>query len=344
MKGNYETLTALAARIEEVERSKQDYLVHTRAMEMDGDNTLVITPNGHTESFGIGEVAHSQIAARLAIPKAYYDRMPQVPGLRAYTVNAWLGAQNEKRLVRTLDGNARAYLSDSFKPYDNFDVLSALLPTLKEHTNLKVWAQALTEKRMYLQVLFPNIAGEVKPGVLVAAGLVISNSEVGCGAVDVRSFLLNYVCSNGAVAESLLNKYHVGRRVEDADYGIFRSDTVEADVKAFQLKLRDIVSTALDEARFQKKLAQMKGAAEDRINDPVKLIEKVTRRFGLSEAEGTKVMNNLITGGDPTRWGLSNAITALAHEIESPDRQYDAESTGWDVVALSPSEWEVLNN
>ncbi|MBE3088408.1 MAG: DUF932 domain-containing protein [Chloroflexi bacterium] len=344
MKGNYENLTALAARIEAVESSKEDYLVHTSAMEMDDDEHLVVKPNGNAETFRVNDVAHGQIAARLEIPKSYYDRMTAVPGLRAYTVNKWLGTQDEKRMVRTLEGTARAYLSDSFKPYDNYDVLSAMLPVLQAQPGLEVRATALTDKRMYIQFLFRNLTAEVKPGVKVGAGLTIANSEVGWGAIDVKAFILNYVCSNGAVAESLLRKYHVGRKVDDADYGIFKSDTVEADIQAFKLKLRDIVGVALDAARWEKRVAQMRGAAEDQIKDPVVLIEKVTRRFGLTEGEGVKTMYNLVRGGDVTRWGLSNAITALANEIESPDRQYEIEQAGWDVIKITPSEWEVLSN
>jgi hypothetical protein len=344
MHGNFESLTALAARIEAVETAKEDYLVHTKAMRMEDDDHLSITPNGHTEVFGLNDVAHSQVAGRLAIPYAYYQRMLQVPGLRAHTINAWLGTQDEKRMVRTLEGNARAYLSDAFRPYDNFDVLSALLPVLNQQTGLEVRATALTDRRMYIQFLFRNLKAEVVPGVTVGAGLTLTNSEVGQGSVDVRTFMLNYVCSNGMVAESLLRKTHVGRRVDDADYGIYQSDTVEADIRAFQLKLRDIVGASLNETKFLERVNKMRGAAADPIKDPVTLIEKVTKRFGFTDGEGTKIMNNLVKGGDGSRWGLSNAITALAHEIENPDRQYEVEAAGWDVVRLSPSEWAVVNN
>ena len=67
MHGNFETLTALAARIEAVETAKEDYLVHTTAMHMEDDDHLSITPNGHTEVFGLNDVAHSQVAGRLAL-------------------------------------------------------------------------------------------------------------------------------------------------------------------------------------------------------------------------------------------------------------------------------------
>ena len=59
------------------------------------------------------DVAHRQIAARLEIPAKYYDRMrTEAPQMLAKNVNHWLHAQPETRMIRTLDGNVRAFLSD----------------------------------------------------------------------------------------------------------------------------------------------------------------------------------------------------------------------------------------
>jgi len=202
---------------------------------------------------------------------------------------------------------------------------------------------------MYLQFVFPRLHAEVKGlarGDVVQAGLVIANSEVGLGAVDVRSFLLVVACTNGAIAESLLRKTHLGRRLnggEDEEAIQYRRDTIEADIRAFQLQLRDIVRHALSEAAFGQKVAKIEGAAADAIRDPEAVIANVTRRFGLSDTESRGVTKNLVLQGDPTRWGLANSITALAKEIEGHDRAYELEQIGWDVVELKPHEWEVIN-
>lgn len=168
------------------------------------------------------------------------------------------------------------------------------------------------------------------------------------GAVDVRSFLMRLVCMNGAIAESLLRKTHLGRRLggdgNDEDAMQYRADTIEADIRAFQLALRDIVGHALSEAAFQQKVGKIEGAVADTIHDPEAVIANVTRRYGLSDVESRGVTKNLILGNDSSRWGLANSITALAKEIENRDRQYDLEQIGWDVVALKPHEWEAVNN
>jgi len=345
MKGNMESLTALAQRVEAIEKTKEDFIANTAAMNMADDNTLELRDAG---GYGLNEVAQNQIVERMrpklkGIRKEYWDSMAVIPGLRAYTVNRWLQSTPERRLVRTLEGNVRAFLSDSFKPWDNVDMLAGLLPVLQRYP-IEVRNCSLSERRMYLQVVFTEIKAEVKVGDWVRAGLTFSNSEVGEGAWDVRAWLEVLRCMNGMVAESLIRKYHVGRRVEDAEDGIFKSDTIEADIHAAKLQLRDVVEHSLDKVAFETKVDRIREASTQRIELPVPTIERVTKRFNFSDAEGESILNNLIKGGDATRWGLANAITALAHTIQNPDRQYDAEQAGWDVIDLKPGEWKTLTN
>ena len=58
---------------------------------------------------GVGEIAHRQIGSALGIPAKYYDKMrAENPELLAQNVNSWFTMTPQKRMVRTLDGNARA--------------------------------------------------------------------------------------------------------------------------------------------------------------------------------------------------------------------------------------------
>jgi hypothetical protein len=45
--------------------------------------------------------------------------------------------------------------------------------------NAAVVSAEITEHRFYLKAVTDRVAGEVKPGDVVQAGLVISNSEIG---------------------------------------------------------------------------------------------------------------------------------------------------------------------
>ena len=58
-----------------------------------------------TYGFGIGELAHQQIAARLNIPFRYYQKMQsEAPELLDRNVNTWFGKNPERRMIRVLDG------------------------------------------------------------------------------------------------------------------------------------------------------------------------------------------------------------------------------------------------
>ena len=134
------------------------------------------------------DLFHDQLGGKLGIPNTYYDKMRnESPELLMQNVNHWLHRDPEPRMVRTLDNKARAFLSNKFRTLDNYDMLQAVLPTLHEH-QMKFISCEVTERRMYLKVLFPGVQADVVPKDTVQAGLVISNSEVGAGRSSATLF------------------------------------------------------------------------------------------------------------------------------------------------------------
>ena len=51
----------------------------------------------------------------------------------------------------------------------------------------------------------------------------------------------------------------------------------------------------------------------------------------------------MIRGGDLSLYGLSNAITRAAQDVESYDRSTEMESIGYTVLGMSRSDWQRLN-
>jgi hypothetical protein len=94
----------------------------------------------------------------------------------------------------------------------------------------------------------------VAPGDVVQAGVVVSNSEVGCGSLSVQPLVFRLVCRNGLIAsDGALRKTHVGRildTVEDA-VTVFKDDTMLADDRAFFLRVRDVVEATVSEATLR---------------------------------------------------------------------------------------------
>lgn len=192
-------LQALAAEIVRQQESKKDYIAPSDALRMQVQKDKSITLGTH-DGLPLRDYAHGQIAARLSIPKQYYDRMKaEAPVLLASNVNEWLSRSKERRMLRTMDGHIRAVLSDKFRPLDNYDLLEAVLPAIKE-TECKIVSCEVTETRLYVKAITERITTEIAKGDVVQAGLVISNSEVGAGAVCVEPLVYRLVCLNGLIA------------------------------------------------------------------------------------------------------------------------------------------------
>lgn len=343
------TLTALAAEIERQAATKRDYLADSRALCMTvEDKPALAMSNGGTHQFGITEVAHEQIAGKTGIPRPYYERMAQeAPALLAQNVNHWFKTQPGRHLVRTLDGNARAFLSDRYRPLDNFDLAEIVLPRLMD-TGCRIESAELTERRLYIKAVTDRITAEVKKGDPVQAGLVITNSEVGMGAVKVEPMIFRLVCLNGAIAaDSSLRKHHVGKAGDwaglDGAAEFFRDETRAQDDKAFWMKVSDVVGAALTQISFDKIVARFREATEQKITgDPIKVVEITAKKFGLHDTERAGVLRHLIEGGDLSAYGLLNAITRVSQDVESYDRATDLERMGPQVLELPRQDWAVI--
>lgn len=342
------SLTELAVELDR-QKNKRDYLADTTALKMTDRGDLNVPVNGHSEDLPVNELAHNQIAQRVGIPAKYYDKMKsQSPELMALNVNHWFNKNPEKRMVRTLDGNVRAFLSNRYRPLDNYDLAEAVLPKI-QGLNCTVESCEVTEKRLYLKVITDRIVADIKKGDAVQAGLVISNSEVGCGSLKVEPMIYRLVCLNGLILpDQAMKKYHVGKAGnEDIDDGaaeFFRDSTRLADDRAFFMKVQDIVAATLDMVKFNMMVNKLRDAADRIIDaDPVKVLDNVGRKFDLTDAESGSIMQHLIKGADLSQYGLINAITRAAQDVDSYDRSTDLERIGGEILELPQSQWKVLS-
>ena len=182
--------------------------------------------------FQLNENAHRQLGLQLKIPAPYYERMrAENPGLLMANVNGWFQqSPDTRRMVRTLDGTARAILSDRYRRIDNYEVAQTVLPIISEMQGARIESCELTDTRMYIKVVNERIQTEVVPGDIVQAGILISNSEVGMGSVSVKPLIYRLVCTNGMVADVGVGKRHVGRMLIPYD-----AEKIQRECKWFPL-------------------------------------------------------------------------------------------------------------
>lgn len=344
------SLQELAKKLEAEQTHKRDFIAPTTELkfvpEINKEKPeAMLKVNGHG-SFRLNDIAHGQIASRLGIPQKYYDRMRGgAPELLATNVNHWFDTEKEKRMIRTIDGKARAFLSDRYRPLDNLDMAQAVLPVLAD-MGVTVQSSELTERKLYIKAVTAKVQAEIKRGDVVQAGIVVSNSEVGLGSVKVEPMIYRLVCSNGLIAaDHSMRKYHVGKAGSEEDLAseFFRDETRKADDKAFWMKVRDVVLGSFNLDLFKGMVESMQISTERIIDvDPVKVVEIVRKEHALPETEGTSILQHLIRGGDLSQYGLLNAVTRASQDVQDYDHATELERAGGDILDMDKRGWDAL--
>ena len=348
------TLTELAIELDRQRKVKKDYLLDTRYVKMDAmENffqiTLINDEQRANTILGVNDIAHRQIGSTLGIPAKYYDKMrAENPDLLSTNVNSWFNETPSVRMVRTLDGTARAFLSERYRRIDNYEIAEAVLPIIAQIPDARVASCEVTEQRMYLKVVNPRLETEVSPGDVVQSGILITNSEVGLGSMAIQPLIYRLVCSNGMVVnDAATRRYHIGRGNEaNEDYTLYSDETLKADDKALMLKVQDTVKAVVDATRFEKVVQMMRDAKDAKItsSDIPKMVELAASDYGLTKKEGGGILDYLIRDEELSLYGLSNAVTRAAQDAESYDRSTDMESIAYNILGMSRENWNRLNS
>jgi hypothetical protein len=355
------TIKEVTAQIKREHESKRDYLIPTQAMEM------VVGEHGVQLGFKVGgnhrlyaptKLCVEEIADRTGIPRKYAERMTtEAPGLLAKNVNHWFTNKPEKRMLRTLNNGvnvARAFLSERYRPLDNHDLALVALPRL-EAAGCEIRSCEVTETRFYIQASTPRIQSIIEQETRVGghhqinrtiqAGLIIGNSEVGCGSIFVEPILYDLVCTNGLILQRTLRRHHVGRCQDGNEFAseLFTDDTKRLDDTAFWAKVGDVVSGAMDQIKFNENIERLRATQKEVLAEKPKEVEEVvevtSNRFSFSDDEKAALRLHFASGGDYSKYGLINAVTRTAEDVGSYDRAVELERLGGQIIELPKSDF-----
>ena len=340
MKQGFKTIQELYQKLEEQRENRKDMIADTRSLiinSVDGISSLSVSTGDDVVSYVVSDVAHRQIADRLGIPFKYYDRMRlEYPVLLDQNINGWLMKNPEKRMLRTMDGRLRAFLSDRYRRLDNLELVDHVLPVIAQMKGCSIESCDITETHLYMKIINRTMKAELTPGDVVQAGFVISNSEIGLGALKVEPLVYRLVCRNGMISKDLAHKkYHAGRQVEDTDnaYELYSDETLAADDKAYFLKVQDIVSAAVDETRFNLTVDKMRASMNVPTGDnPVKTVEVLGDKYILNKTERATILRHFIMSNDYTAFGLVNAVTRSSQDISDYNRATELERLGGTIL------------
>lgn len=350
------SLVELATELEDIRKNAKDYIVPVGALraEINESNRLNLTfENGGRNAFEPNPHAHTQVAEFSGIPLPYYRRLQEKnPELLARNVNfGFVDADREgaARMVRTVHGSVRGFLSNRYRRLDSYDLLDATLPELMDR-GFQPISTELTFERLYVKAVTPRLQAEVKRGDVVQFGIVISNSDVGAGSVRVEPLIFRLVCTNGAIAENAIRKAHLGKvELGDGSWELLTDRTKELTDAAFWSGVRDVVRNSLKPEVFERNVARLRAAAEEpiRSTDLPKVVELAAKATGVTgEATRAGILSYLANGADGAglnRWGLAQAFAAVADRAEvSYDESTDLQRAAGKVIDLPKASWKSI--
>jgi hypothetical protein len=236
-------------------------------------------------------------------------------------------------------------LSKNYNCLDNFSTMLIALEEAQK-AGAEIWDVNVTDTNFYVEMVVPNRVYDVAPkmkgkdfvengahaGDYMAFGVRVSNSEYGTRSLRADVFCLRLSCLNGAVAQNALRTVHLGRA---NDYGMISQATKEKENAALWSGLKDVVSNVFSgEQQIEALVVKMRGAAEQQVTKPQAAMEYVQKTYSLPKGATENLLTHFL--GDrlagPTMWGVSNAITAYAKDVDNMDTRADLEELGMKVL------------
>jgi len=359
-------LTTLLAELERQKESKIDFVADTRHLQVLDHDDRSEKPKKDIRLVPVSDKmgewmpragmpftrnALGNLGAKLTptVPSRFlYELADHDKTITARLLNDLMVKTPETRLIRCLDGNVRAILSDRYRILDNYDIAFTALDVVREaggevieaslsdthmrmkFTSLSIFDAIKSEReqpnwryggglgnQQYLSKVAARTGGELPGGPGTVHPLVtISNSETGDGGFNVRLGLLKGICFNLATIEDLIAKVHLGGKLEQ---GLFTQETIAADNKAIFLKVRDMIKAAFESDHFKRLVAMAQNAQDDVIANPTTALNNLAKDVGLSDDGRDRILEYFLRDYSQTRWGLAQAIARVAQDIDAPE-------------------------
>jgi hypothetical protein len=290
------------------------------------------SPGKGSRDYIINKHAIRQVAEKLRIPGMYLTNLlmgEEWQRTLAYNIlnthNGW--TERNKVLVRSVGSEVRAFLSDQFRILDSQKIFGTHVDEVYKHGGQLAdgW---MDDTRLMVESMLPKpiqINTELNGVIMLAFGTRLSSSDYGDGALELRSFVMQGICLNGLVRESIVRKVHLGSRLPSTLE--LSPETYESDSKTTALAIRDYTKNLYSSDVIKERMLEVKAASEMTI-DPVRELKNLASVQKLLKGEVDEIgqilmRNNPDDGlqGDATIWKLTQGISTYANRPEISDRR-----------------------
>lgn len=332
-------------------KASNDYIAYLGA-----NNTRVsditFNANGHVQMllpekgdqpavYKIHDNAIGQLGEKFKVPTRYIRELAGGDEcqrqLAAKILNDHSSWTNKTRsLVRVVGNEVRGVLSDSYRRLNSQDIIMAFLQTANRN-GAQLSEGMLDATRVYMEVLMPETISIMTPKngmVEMAFGARLSTSDYGDGALELRAFMMQGVCLNGMVRDSVMRTVHLGSRLPE-NIAISKR-TYELDTKTQASAIRDLTTGIFSKESIMQRGFEIQGASEMVVDMERELKSLGKGKLLKDEVAGVEkilMRNNPDDGvqGESTLWKLVQGITAHGRELD-PRREKDFQEIAGDLM------------
>ena len=331
---------------------KKDVIVPANMLTMRPDaetNSVSLTMGG--DGLEVLERAHNQLASITKIPANYYDRLKDSnAGMLAGNVNHWLHQSDKSHMIRTLDGKARAIMSDMYLRIDNEVIAAHAIPEILKHgKDVYPLQTMMTDDRLSMKFLHQNLEANIDGKGVIRPAIIITNSETGQGRFNVQAYFYRDFCTNGCIfgmtqTDIEIKQVHRGARLPA---GMLSQETLGHMSNTIASQTADIIRYVFSPEGFGVMTDKLKATTEGATVAPVHagdLIKVLGQDYQLSQGERQGALDSLLTDGDFSQWGVLNAITKQANTVKNNDRIHTLETAGAKIIDINQAQWDRIIN
>lgn len=367
LKKNAERIREHGREVIRRRENRRDFVVPRSKLGVlseDGLKLQVDLPEG-PRHFPLLNRSLRQLVAKTDVPYAYLASLEERghPDLAAANLSEILSREASgpkgpiKHLVRVLDDQVDGVLSDSYKAVSN-DTVLALCAEEFARADVKIWDLSLTDTSFRVQGVAGHLIGKIteerkfrgrwdgRKGDTANAGITIENSENGHRKASASSSIWLAWCENFNVWGDTVARVHLGGKLDEGEH-FFSDETKALEAAAFLSKIKDTIRNTFDPVKFKAIIDAINATTQREIGDsPAKVVDAAVKAWGLSVERRDAILEELLSSGDKSQYGVSNALTALANPSNAGRLKVsDAEKNllqdaGGAILRLTEARWK----
>lgn len=322
--------------------SKEDFLVDAPDITMEG-----LSIKFDNQTFETTGEFRNQMYSNLAPGLGTYARHLEGKGdLSAINenVNRLLQRRKDSRLVRTIDGSARGFLSDRFLALDNDVVFGKIEGRLAGNTEFNFLKSHVGHNSASVKMI--SVEKFLDLGARsIHFGFMIENSEIGRGFCRFVTFLCDSFCKNGI----LFGKREVAS-VKFMHKGAQLSGLGRVKLGLDSEKLT-LVGEELDNAMQEACTIIPSQGLKDKLifsyekqieGDMRRATEELVKRFSIP-ISAEVISMNMEPDANKSIYSLQGAITHYAKSAETYEERLRLEEIAGSMIEQAPALYPILN-